>query len=693
MLCQLGKFVDNQVLTTTLDLLTFTMSISINKLEDRRLRILDQINVSSQPETSKDDQTVGKLKKAYNEIVRDIYNTTPGALWDIIEVFPPDIWIEIVKQSLPTEGYASALLTLTLVSSKWHRILVSTPILWTYIEICGDHSDAMATINTFAYLSRNSDLTLIIKVPLRYDSAIFDPILARMTGRIKRISFLPVMSAEEFALTQEFDKTCYEDKNVIMAWPNYLSTVTEIDMVGSLSQGMDATSLMGILQILPLIKRLSKWCFHTDDLDAIFRIAPHLEEVKTCMSRAGFIPCFTGISQIRSININEICWYHHGYESILPAQLPVMSNLTKFSFNGHFKTNIIELVSSVAVTLLDLELHLPYSGCSHLLHILGHAKRLTRLSLTLYYEMVLDRDCTDELVTLEALNMVHSVPSLRELCWFIGYHLAGVADTLKRQLTKLFGRLYPMVEKAYFRDYTKDPIAYLVDYLPHLQNLKLLSIDFKTKSFILSEESILQLKSLETLEVKGSSLLNHLEAPELHHLKIRVETDQILKPINSAGLRSLYLDDYINKEHSIDIPEVYSMVLTTLTLHVLFHENVVMKHISFSPLTVLSIFTQVNTATTTSLCAALLYHPEACPALETIRFLNSAPEWDILFMMLERRNFRKGIARIRRLGLPFLPYHLRGPLCSLLRGMYTNRPSNMELSFASAIDLYWDKNM
>jgi hypothetical protein len=95
----------------------------------------------------------------------------------------------------------------------------------------------------------------------------------------------------------------------------------------------------------------------------------------------------------------------------------------------------------------------------------------------------------------------------------------------------------------------------------------------------------------------------------------------------------------------------------------------------------------------TLLCVALLYHPDYCPALRQIWF-SQLVEWDILFLMLERRNQRtKYVSRIDVVDLPFVPFILHKPLALLLEGKSAERPSNLELSFEGACELACDATM
>ena len=86
-----------------------------------------------------------------------------------------------------------------------------------------------------------------------------------------------------------------------------------------------------------------------------------------------------------------------------------------------------------------------------------------------------------------------------------------------------------------------------------------------------------------------------------------------------------------------------------------------------------------------------MYYPESCPFLRQIQ-LNDFVEWDILFLMLERRNFGLvGIQRIQTLTLPFVPFEYCQYLSCLLEGRLEplEKPSSLEVTR----DLIFDPNV
>jgi len=81
---------------------------------------------------------------------------------------------------------------------------------------------------------------------------------------------------------------------------------------------------------------------------------------------------------------------------------------------------------------------------------------------------------------------------------------------------------------------------------------------------------------------------------------------------------------------------------------------------------------------------SFILKPDICPALQELE-INFVPEWDLLFLMLERRNYlplSRGVAQIKRLAFPIsIAPNLLIPLTDILNGRFTERPLNLELSF------------
>ena len=118
-------------------------------------------------------------------------------------------------------------------------------------------------------------------------------------------------------------------------------------------------------------------------------------------------------------------------------------------------------------------------------------------------------------------------------------------------------------------------------------------------------------------------------------------------------------------------------------------------HFSSPTLKVLSIRVPRNMATVTALCQQLAIYGDRCPRLERLEF-SECPEWDILMIMLERRNCNKDpvVTPIKYIILPArIPRIIREAVRNRIQGRQSPRPSNYELSLQGNLDIICNSNL
>jgi hypothetical protein len=227
------------------------------------------------------------------------------------------------------------------------------------------------------------------------------------------------------------------------------------------------------------------------------------------------------------------------------------------------------------------------------------------------------------------------------------------------------------------------------DYLTSLAYIETLVFDYDAQ--IGRPEPIMHLPSLLSLSAVGECSLQHFELPNLLGLTLVITEhpglfgkvaflclrqltllsqglvlDLCLEPSKFPELRNLTIDASGFRWHLLSLPKLVSITLSS---------------------------SWWDRRCSTLLCVELLYHPEYCPALRQIWF-GTPVEWDILFLMLERRNHETGyVSMIDIVSLPYIPFILRKPLGLLLEGRRAERPSNLELSFAGVLELVCDSTM
>ncbi|CCA76804.1 hypothetical protein PIIN_10790, partial [Serendipita indica DSM 11827] len=189
-----------------------------------------------------------------------------------------------------------------------------------------------------------------------------------------------------------------------------------------------------------------------------------------------------------------------------------------------------------------------------------------------------------------------------------------------------------------------------------------------------------------TLEPKTTRLM--LACPKLEMVQISGPTNAL----NSLGSSSARELDYefaamesspIIKITGQDWPSLRSLTLSMDSTPTL---------CGLDSLRQLSLWSQ---SLVTTMILYLAMHPSELPLLETLD-LHASPEWDILFIMLEKRLLTQtyGIKPIENLIFDrAISTRIKHSLASLLAGHILPRPSNYELSMQGNLELFLDTNI
>lgn len=216
---------------------------------------------------------------------------------------------------------------------------------------------------------------------------------------------------------------------------------------------------------------------------------------------------------------------------------------------------------------------------------------------------------------------------------------------------------------------------YIASLITSLQMLNLLNLmlpedifnDFKIKS-----SSLIRCKVTIESGHAVEPLHDWLECPELSSLHLSLGEDDLegiiishvldILPESNPKIKGLYLSG-----HRLGGKMFQSLESLTLT------DNMAITQLFFR----------------------LINTPEQLPMLEHVGLL--APlDWQLLFRMLERRNFlpRNDINMTKTLCFPStISLTLLRPLTKLLLGHFTTRPEKQDISFDSLSDIYLEKNM
>jgi hypothetical protein len=318
-------------------------------------------------------------------------------------------------------------------------------------------------------------------------------------------------------------------------------------------------------------------------------------------------------------------------------------------------------------------------------------------------------DCLRLLIHLQSLGLEIKIEdSAKNLNWaprnttcrdlrvfsvsFNGDEVPGIVLSTQRTLHNLFSTfetLYPSVED--FDSFGHSWPFFASSYLRSLPALKSLSLRLDDSKHNPPEGPI-NLQSLQCLVIDDPAYLDILHMPNLLKLTLDLPnleawpTHLSHPQIRSLSIRSQQsTQDF--KVLSLDCIDLRHLRLDNIPLWVTWELLSLSNVVS---ITLISHLRCMVNPSSNQLCLALLCYPERLPALQQLHFNNNV-DWDILFLMLQRRNLGQiGVKRIDTVTLPFIPFVLRQPLACLLTGEIVEIPPLASLSPEATREVMFD---
>jgi hypothetical protein len=354
----------------------------------------------------------------------------------------------------------------------------------------------------------------------------------------------------------------------------------------------------------------------------------------------------------------------------------------------------MQLLTAAAQTIQNLDLHIGVLDLSVAMNALAASKSLRRFSLTLL-RLEYDLDASNKRRFYLPMNITNLTARIKtpnrpltqvedfrcEMKPFGSGQMSGNVDL--DHLWQYFHTIFP-------------EILVLVWHLP-IQSDKLLILLVKQKRLRYFESDMvlapssrqlpgLELSSLESLRIKDAQMFHGMVIPNLVHLSATyLENFEIPAGFTFTQLRSLDIDIGENVEALDDMSNADFPLLKVLSVTFLGpHGDFPLPNLS--SLMEITISTKSPTFTQgMKFCASLICEPCKYPHLEQIN-LDSFLEWDLLYLMLRRRNFLQHpfVSRIKTLTLPLLLPKFRPMFGALLEGRHI---SSVPLFWSSMIQL------
>jgi hypothetical protein len=371
-------------------------------------------------------------------------------------------------------------------------------------------------------------------------------------------------------------------------------------------------------------------------------------------------------------HVEELSWsvdedtkaYHGVY--LAPSLLALRRIHSYKILNSNFflLLKLTRNITTLGISIMDNWRHL-----YDLFNLFEHLPHLQALELYLH--------AISEEVSLPHMNLIKT--RLRDLR-ISHYPTYTAKEPSLDALFDLFPIYFPNLRSFDLSFITWDhTLASYISSLSHLWSLRLLYI---SGNFNVSIDSA----SLEDLILEGIddipllSLMVNAKCPSLSKLKLSVGIEAAMK-LTQPPQEPYYLQE---------TPLIY---ITTVTLEIGSIQARWEVH-KFNALRKLQV--GGRNVRSSGFLVGLIIEPHYCPALVEMELL-FIPEWDLLFLMLERRNYllpSQDIAEIKTLTLPSpIPLALLSPLIDILSGRFTRRPSNMDISFCGFMEEYFDRTM
>ncbi|KAG8835527.1 hypothetical protein FRC17_002756 [Serendipita sp. 399] len=550
------------------------------------------------------------LRDRYNQII-DAHWTSP--LSDPLISLPPEICTQIFEEAtLGPHSQVDNALLLSTVSSSWLNYLASLPSLWTRIVISDRIEDNMARVAACLTLSRERKISISILTPKWME---YMEMLAPHTNRIKSI------------LLEDFDGALRLTESL-----GYLPALTFMGFSYSLPRIYDGEK--GIIQLMdnaPSLTSLGQRFLTPSILQH-----PRATQLTTIWTRLTFyelvrilstsmMPLQLSISDLRfhiplgdeSVNIEYDPRTSINVSSLqLPSFSPTVGKLLGHSIRG---------IRSLTVGISTGH------ELGKLLFILGSLK-VEKLSLDISMEVgpILTRS------DYAVLN------SLRDLT------ISSVTFKSLDSLIEIIPTIMPQLASFDIQDIRLGKAIHYVGQLQHLQNLDV----FLDRSMVGLKGPIYFRNLIElALEMESPFGLDFMEARKLTYIRTTARADP-----DSDTLPMSYI-----------IPASSFSTLTSINIKNITSQ---LRLDSLPQLQKLEFWWNSTKVWGCDLLEQLVYAPRTCPHLKYIVINARLIEWDVVLLMLLRRNFLhdKTISRIRAMTFPNqLPIPLVWTISNLLR--------------------------
>ncbi|KIM22593.1 hypothetical protein M408DRAFT_28577 [Serendipita vermifera MAFF 305830] len=633
---------------------------------------------------------------------------------DIVGLLPPEIAWRCIFESLPSieelswryasglfskdnrrESYSSSLFQLTSVSTKWLDLVIHCPLLWSEIHITSSNEDLLATLATFLQLSGATLLKVVIWCG---DGIEWDSICNLFQGHKHRIDklVLHTLRTNKLSRVERIEKTRHLQE--FMKPFGQLSHSIELDLGGSTEIDSNLSFLLKVLPGARIVSDMGYGLLINHDATSKWVIERCTSITYHCTFQ-DIAPTLSSLTLAEKIAI--VADPNADLEPVHTSFTSVPPRLQSVVYSGPLDPNVDRLLQLANHCLHYLTLTLSTPSITKLIETLRKLPQLRRLTLDLECstpdELQFPIEPTDAVITsLRKLEIVTSIPQHIFLSpdlfghnlarAEISGHLLQAFESLYRCITNL--RLSPLNIRA-------------ISILESFKNLEHLFLITDGDNDGIPQENRLQrrvsLPSLIYLGTNNCEILSLLHTPKIYHLELHNPSS--MASLGTCDVRELCILDIIpGNARRFDVH--LSSFRNIRELRIMAKNGPIQSHYVFPSLPSFPCLRSITWYTIkrmnpegNRLCMLLLENPYCCPSLEQLHF-NDYVEWDILFLMLQRRNFEAvGIKKINTVTLTSVPHAFQNSFSDLLQGKSTRLPPDIDLSPESTREILCDPNM
>ena len=636
------------------------------QLEQRQRALAKRLSRNWEATTASLDRHQATIE--YNRITRTLLALRDRRV-DPLYTFPVEIWLHVIKELLFMSHVTfmqrmRVLHQLTAVSTRWRRLLIHEPSLWTQIDTYCTKSHSIQRLTSLVRLCVERSQEAELSVTGFFE----DPSWQTNVGHI----VLPHMKRiRELVCSYSLDPYVLQSTRLPSLFPTTPALRTLVVKSMNIQGAQTSHHLRSIQEFVQRNPQLTEIQGVYDGMlqpDS----HPELSRVTLQCEATQILPILQKLPKLRTVSFHPI-WPHPKAQSFDNVPLP----WTRMVYKQRNYGSVIRLLGQLRSTLRELHLNIDAQHLRRFLETLQHLKALENLTIELEIE---------DGSTLLFQSLIGDPPTghsnVREVKICVG--MSSVQTLMERR-------------------FTGSPKTFWDWIFMCVPNTETFTLPFVYQSNMVSLTSLPNIRQLHCQAPIRYRLHEVNRCSNLQDLTISCGTLSF-PMLSSASVRKL--DITFAETHPIAFSATKWPNLTVLYLRLAF--DFTKEPITFDLPSLQQIIVHGKLQTVTTVTNSLASHQHSVPYLYHISFPYWYPEMDILFILLERRLLSTDIESrtVDRKPLPMnleplkritiskaIPPHILSLLMDRVQGLFTPRPPLAELSVGARAKNVFDTDM